>query len=124
MVADGELIWTYDVELAQVTKAPLDESITSSPAMLLSGDRSISEGFDVEKTYALDGLDWVKLVPKADGSDFSSVSIGFDGHVPKRLEFTDGLNQTTRIDLDNVVVNPDLAAEVFEFEPPPGADVI
>ena len=124
VVADGEQVWTYDVELAQVTKAPLDESITSSPAMLLSGDRSVSEGFDVEQAYELDGLHWVKLVPKADGTDFSSVSIGFDGHVPKRLEFTDGLNQTTRIDLDNVVVNPELAADVFEFEPPPGADVI
>ena len=56
----------YDVELAQVTVAPLDESVGSSPAMLLSGDRRVRDGFDVVQHYSLDGLDWVKLAPKGE----------------------------------------------------------
>jgi chaperone LolA len=124
VVADGAKLWMYDVELAQVTVAPLDETVGSSPAMLLSGDRRVRDGFDVVKIYTQDGLDWVKLAPKADASDFTSVLIGFDGAAPQRLELVDGLNQVTRIVLANVVVNPDLADSVFEFKPPPGVDVI
>jgi outer membrane lipoprotein carrier protein len=124
VVADGESVWTYDVELEQITKAPFDESLASSPAMLLAGDRGVSDGFDVVGMERRDGLDWVTLRPKADGSDFSSVAIGFDGAVPHRLELTDGLNETTRITLDNVVVNPELGAGVFEFKPPAGVKVL
>jgi chaperone LolA len=124
VVADGEKLWMYDVELAQVTVAPLDESAASSPAMLLSGDRAIRESFDVVRTYTLDGLDWVKLRPKNDASDFSSVLIGFRGNAPHELELVDGLNQTTRIQFANVVVNPELGAAVFRFSAPAGVDVI
>jgi outer membrane lipoprotein carrier protein len=124
VVADGAQVFMYDVELAQVTIAPLDETVASSPAMLLSGDRSVRDGFDVVSTYERDGLDWVELAPKTGGTDFSSVLIGFDGATPQRLELVDGLNQITRISLSNVVVNPELADSVFEFEPPAGVDVI
>lgn len=124
VVADGAKLWMYDVDLAQVTVAPLDETVASSPAMLLSGDRGIRDTFDVVRTYELDGLEWVKLAPKAEGSDFASVLIGFQGNAPQRLELVDGLNQVTRIVFANIVVNPELADAVFEFSPPAGVDVI
>lgn len=123
IVADGAKIWMYDAELEQVTVAPLDESIASSPAMLLSGDRSVRDGFEVVKTYELDGLEWVDLAPKAAGSDFASVRIAFSGKAPQRLELVDGVNQVTRIELDKVVLNPDIADSEFAFEPPPGVGV-
>ena len=50
--------------------------------------------------------------------------IGFDGTTPQRLELVDGSNQVTRIEFENVVVNPDLADAEFEFRPPAGVDVI
>jgi outer membrane lipoprotein carrier protein len=124
VVADGAKLWMYDVELSQVTVAPLDETVGSSPAMLLSGDRRVRDGFEVVQTETRDGLDWVKLAPKADAADFASVQIAFDGNAPRRLELVDGLNNVTRIELDNVVVNPDIADTVFEFHPPAGVDVI
>ena len=124
VVADGIKLWIYDVELAQVTVAPLDTTVESTPAMLLSGDRNVRDGFDVVGTYKLDGLDWIKLVPKTGGADFSSVLIGFKGKAPQRLELVDGLNQVTRIELENLTLNPDVADSTFEFKPPAGVDVI
>ena len=124
IVADGSKLWTYDVELAQVTVAPLDTTVESTPAMLLSGDRSVRDGFDVVQTDKSDGLDWIKLVPKKGGTDFSSVRIGFKGNAPQRLELVDGLNQVTRIELDNLEVNLDVADATFQFKPPAGVDVI
>ena len=124
IVADGATLWIYDVELAQVTVAPLDSTVGSSPAMLLSGDRAVRDGFDVVQAYSLDGLEWVKLAPKTPGSDFTSVLIGFSGSAPRRLEFVDGLNQVTRIALDELAVNPSIDSGTFEFAPPVGVDVI
>lgn len=124
VVADGKKLWMYDVELAQVTVSPLDDTVGSSPAMLLSGDRDVRDEFDVVETFPRDGLEWVKLAPKAGAADFRSVTIGFQGTAPQRLELVDGLNQITRISLTNVAVNPELPGSVFEFKPPPGVDVI
>jgi outer membrane lipoprotein carrier protein len=103
--------------------APLDETVGSSPALLLSGDGQVRDGFDVVESYTLDGLEWVKLAPKAGASDFTSVRIGFAGAAPQRLELVDGLNEVTRITLDNLVVNPEIDDATFEFDVPPGAEV-
>jgi outer membrane lipoprotein carrier protein len=124
VVADGKKLWMYDVELAQVTVSPLGDTVGSSPAMLLSGDRDVREDFEVVETFTRDGLEWVKLAPKTGAADFRSVTIGFEGTAPRRLELVDGLNQVTRISLANVAINPELADGVFEFKPPPGVDVI
>ena len=124
VVADGTHLWTYDVELQQATVAAFDDTVTSSPAMLLSGDSNVRDGFDVVQTYTLDGLDWIKLAPKTAGTDFTSILIGFDGRVPQRLELVDGLKQVTRIEFMNVVVNPHLDDSSFDFRPPAGVDVI
>jgi outer membrane lipoprotein carrier protein len=117
-------LWIYDVELEQVTVAPFDDSVASSPAMLLSGDRNVREEFEVVSAYTFEGLDWVKLEPIAGGSDFISVLIGFSGTTPRRLELVDGLNQVTRIELTNLVVNPELDGGLFELEVPAGVHVI
>ena len=122
IVADGERLWIYDVELAQVTVTPLDDTIGASPAMLLSGDGNVREDFEIVQAYTVDGLDWIKLEP-AGSSDFSSVSIGFSGTAPRRLELVDGLGQVTRIELDNLAVNPEIADSVFELDVPAGVDV-
>jgi outer membrane lipoprotein carrier protein len=123
IVADGAQLWIYDHELAEVTVTPFDDTVASSPAMLLSGDRNVRDAFEVVQVRELDGLDWVKLEPKG-SSDFSSVSIGFSGNEPRRLELVDGLGQVTRIELDHVIVNPEIADDVFELEVPEGVHVV
>jgi outer membrane lipoprotein carrier protein len=122
IVADGEKLRIYDVELKEVTVTPFDDTVGASPAVLLSGDRNVREDFEVVQSYTLDALDWVKLEPRG-ASDFSSIAIGFNGNQPRRLELVDGLGQITRIELDNLVVNPDIADDVFKLDVPPGVDV-
>ena len=122
IVADGAKLWIYDVDLKEVTVTPFDDTVGASPAVLLSGDRNVREDFDVVQSYPLDGLDWIKLEPRG-ASDFSSIAIGFSGAEPRRLELVDGLGQITRIELDNLVVNPDIDDDVFKLDVPPGVDV-
>lgn len=124
VVADGEALWMYDVELEQVSVTPLDEIAAANPALLLSGGEDLRERFEVERSYRMDDQDWVELVPKAAGGDFSSVLIAFRDGLPRQLELVDGLDQTTRIVFEDVEVNVAVDESLFEFEPPPGADVI
>jgi outer membrane lipoprotein carrier protein len=123
VVANGSKLWIYDVEIEEVTVTPFDDEVAVSPAMLLSGDGGVREQFEVVDTFSADGLEWIKLEPLARGSDFTSIQIGFDGTAPRRLELVDGLNHVTRIELDNLVVNPEIADTVFELEVPPGVHV-
>jgi outer membrane lipoprotein carrier protein len=124
VVADGEALWTYDVELAQVAVTRLDELATANLALLLAGDEDIYESFEVVQTDRVDGHDWVKLAPRTASADFSSVRIAFSEGLPRQLELVDGLEQTTRIEFSDVVVNAPLDERLFEFEPPAGTDVI
>jgi outer membrane lipoprotein carrier protein len=124
IVADAKNIWIYDVELEQVTVTAMDDATASSPAMLLSGDRAVREGFSVVETFARDGLDWVRLAPQLEGTDFQSVLIGFSGTEPRRLELVDGLKQVTRIELSDIAINPRIAEGAFELDLPDGVAVI
>ena len=63
ILADGENLWIYDVELAQATVTPLTNSLQATTAMLLSGDQDVSTSFDVVESFMADGLDWITLVP-------------------------------------------------------------
>jgi outer membrane lipoprotein carrier protein len=124
IVADGKNIWIYDVDLEQVTVTPMDEAVASTPAMLLSGDRAVRDGFKVVETFSRDDLEWVRLVPQSAGTDFASVLLGFAGDEPRRLELVDGLGQVTRIEFSAVELNPRLPRNTFDFRVPRGVDVI
>jgi outer membrane lipoprotein carrier protein len=124
IVSDGKTLWLYDPELEQVTVRKLGESLSETPAMLLAGTGSVHEGYNVRDGGVADGLAWVVLVPKQAGSDFSELKLGFAGSDLRRMEFRTKLNQTTRITLDRVEKNLKLDPGLFNFVPPPGADVV
>ena len=50
--------------------------------------------------------------------------IGFSGTAPRRLELVDGLSNVTRIELDKLDLNPELADDVFELDVPEGVNVL
>ena len=41
IVADGEVLWVFDEDLYQVQVRPLDDTMTASPAAILSGDLDV-----------------------------------------------------------------------------------
>jgi len=125
VVADGESLWAYDVELEQVNRYPLSD-LEDSPAMLLSGTINVADRYEVSAVDSDDGLRWVELTPlDAANSEFLSASIGFDdANVPMALRLVDGLNQVTLIRFGDIEVNSGLTTDRFAFVPPPGVDVV
>jgi len=124
LVSDGERVWLYDIDLEQVTVRTAGESLSTTPAMLLSGQGDVAGTFEVEAGGVADGLEWAVLTPKLEESDFRVVRLGFRGKELERMELEDRLGQTARVRFSGIERNPSLEPGLFEFEPPPGVDVV
>jgi len=124
VVADGTDLWLYDPDLEQVTVRSLDDGLSSTPAVLLSGEGRLEDTFEVGAAYPEGGVDWVSLKPVDPDSDFDAVSVGFAAGELAAMDITDTLGQTTRIRFSEVRRNVPLDPALFIFEPPPGADVL
>lgn len=124
IVADGSRIWLYDADLQQVTVRKLDDTLSATPAMLLSGQGNLQDNFTVTQTSQEGATLWVRMEPRRDDTDFKWVRLGFDGATLQSMQLADKLGQTTHLEFSQLVRNPALDPSRFTFTPPPGADVI
>lgn len=124
IVADGARIWLYDSDLEQVTVRRLDESLSATPAMLLSGEGTLADNFTVTKTSQDAAAEWVMMEPKRNDTDFKWVRLGFSGEALKFMQLADKLGQITTLEFSKLEKNPPLDPSRFTFTVPPGADVI
>jgi len=124
LVADGLNIWSYDVDLEQVTVKPQAEALANTPALLLGGSSDAMAQFRFDGSFDENGLTWVRLVPVDADSGFKRMELGFNGTQLAQMVFFDNLEQTTFIALDHVAVNEPIDAARFEFKVPDGVDVV
>ena len=124
LVSNGQQVWLYDPDLEQVTIQQLDQRLTHTPALLLSGDVSkIGENFTIEFKEAGDVVDFI-LRPKARDTLFDTLRLSFRGGLINDMQLIDSVGQRTNILFMGVQLNQPLAAERFIFEIPAGVDVI
>ncbi len=93
IVADGERLWTYDEDLEQATVEPVDEALSSTPAMLMSGFKPLDEVMSWVETGSRDGKTWYRLDPKQQDSAVEEVQIAFDAGQLAIIEVRDGFRQ-------------------------------
>lgn len=121
IVADGQQLWVYDVDLDQVVVRPIDEALGVGAAQLLSGDiQSLQASFDIEQGDAGALL----LTPLDPAWAFQRIQLQLRQGIPSRMEIADGMGQTVVVEFHDVVVNPDIPERDFEFVAPPHVDVI
>jgi outer membrane lipoprotein carrier protein len=123
IVADGDFVWIYDPELAQVTVKPLAEALGSTPALLLSGSRGLEEAFTL-RPLDRGPLAWLELAPRNPESVFAAIRLGLDDAMLQRMELVDNFGQTTELTFEIRRVNPDLPDGTFRFDVPEGVDVV
>jgi outer membrane lipoprotein carrier protein len=124
ILADGEKLWIYDSELEQATVKTIETALGAAPIMLLTGERPLADEFEIKPVERRDGLEWVKLRPKVQDTEFSRVILGLDEEGVKRMILHDQFGQTTVIRLLNVRTNAELSPDTFKFDPPIGTDVL
>ena len=124
LVADGERLWSYDEDLEQVTVQPASQVLTSTPAMLLSGDKPLETVFNIEEASTTGAGQTVTLVPKTDDSNVIRLQVHFSDKLLTHIDAEDSFGNTTIFSFSNLERNPKLDETIFTFTPPAGADVI
>lgn len=124
VVSNGDEVRLYDPDLEQVTIQPLDNRVTHTPALLLSGSASeLSDNYDVTRQQQ-GASETFTLVPKANDTLFEQLKLTFYSERLDALQMTDSTGQRTAIDFDNAESNVEIDPGQFDFQIPEGADVI
>jgi len=124
LISNGEKIWLYDPDLEQVTIQKLDQRLTQTPALLLSGDVSkIGQSFDITAKDGGNVVDFT-LKPKSKDTLFDSLRISFRSGVVNDMQLIDSVGQRTNILFFDVKMNEPMDAKQFVFDVPKGVDVI
>ena len=123
IVADGEKLWLFDVDLEQVSIKPQNAAMANSPASLLSDAGQLDKQFDVLMVLR-QGRDWFELIPKQSDSGFEALFILLDDGVISQMELKDSFGQFTRLRFENVRINKRYGANTFRLKIPEGVDVI
>jgi outer membrane lipoprotein carrier protein len=124
IVADGKRLWTYDEDLEQATVKDLDAALSSTPAVLLSGYRPLSEVVTWEPEPGNDAYSWFRLRPRESDTSVETVRLGFEGKALALIEVVDGFGNHTRIRFSNLRRNQKLDDSLFSLKLPEGTDVI
>jgi outer membrane lipoprotein carrier protein len=131
IVADGQTLWLYDVDLNQVTARKQSQVLGSTPAALIAAApdlQALRADFSLTAAPEQDGLQWVLASPKAKDGQLQSIRVGFRVSEKQTelavLEILDSFGQRSVLTFSKVEANPRLAGDAFQFKPPPGADVI
>lgn len=127
IVADGQTLWLYDVDLNQVTARKQQDALGSTPAALIASGtdlKGLSDAFDLKAGAVRDGMDWVDAQPKAKDGQLQSVKVGFRQGQLTVLEIVDGLGQRSVLSFAQWQGNVAIKPERFRFQPPASADVI
>jgi len=124
IVADGRELWLYDQTLEQVTVKPQAELTGNSPLMLLTNPGGLDQQFQLAELGTVDGLSFLELTALETDSEFDRVMIGFRDGMPANMALEDAFGMRTDIEFTELVRNPELEPHWFEFEPPPGTDVV
>jgi outer membrane lipoprotein carrier protein len=124
LVADGRNIWSYDVDLAQVTVKPQADALANTPALLLGGASDALTQFRFDGSMVEKGTTWVRMLPIDTRSGFERMELGFvDGQL-SRMVFFDNLEQTTLVALYDVTTNEPIESGRFVFTVPDDADLV
>lgn len=124
MVADGERLWFHDKDLNQVTIQKLGPALGATPAALLFGQGGLESNFVLAEMGERDGLAWVEARPRQADQGYDRIAIGLRDGLPVAMEVHDAFGRISVFGFSAIERNPELAASLFRFVPPAGADVI
>lgn len=124
IVSDGKTLWVYDADLEQVTINDVDLGSNDSPGRLLGDEVDVDASFTVVALPDKDGVEWLKLTPKAADQQFNEIELGLRDGTVVAMRLKDNLGQTTAISFSDIDRKARIDPAIFSFEPPQGVDII
>lgn len=124
IIANGQYIWFYDVDLEQATVQNLKQH-ANSPALLLSGSTTaLEERFKILECATKENDVSFRLAPRMNQDMVKEVLLKFAANKLKQMSVVDNLGQKTLFEFSQVKINPKLSRTLFQFHPPKNVDVI
>jgi outer membrane lipoprotein carrier protein len=127
IVADGQTLWLFDVDLNQVTARKQSQVLGSTPAALIASApdlKALQADFSLADAPDADGLQWVLATPKSKDTALQSVRVGFKAGNLAVLEILDSFGQKSTMGFTAFQANVSIDLATFQFKPPASADVI
>ena len=127
IVADGQTLWVYDVDLNQVTARVQAQALGSTAAALITAAQdmaALKADFVLENQPDEDGQEWVQATPRGKEGTVQFLRVGFKAGQLSTLEMLDSFGQRSQVRFSGFQANAALAAARFQFKPPAGADVV
>ncbi len=124
LVSDGQTLWLYDEDLEQVTRQSVDQKLSNTPALLLSGNLDgLEDTFEVLGPVVGDSGEY-RLIPIKADALFVMLRLIFEAGLPVEMQLEDSLGQKTGIYFSDISVNIGVDDALFEFVLPAGVDLI
>jgi outer membrane lipoprotein carrier protein len=128
VISDGQSLWIYDEDLEQVSIKDMDNRLSETPALLLGGDVSaIGDDFIISESSTTNEIRFI-LQPKDTSQLFDSLELDFnkldEQQSLTQMIIRDASGQVTQISFTDVLNNPSLAQDTFNFTIPDGIDII
>lgn len=127
IVADGQTLWLYDVDLNQVTARKQSQVLGATPAALIASSpdlATLKKDFTLEAIADSDGRQWVQATPRVRDGQLHTVKVGFRGEALEALDILDSFGQRSVITFSKLELNSAIPADTFQFKPPKGVDVV
>ncbi|MCX8071105.1 MAG: outer membrane lipoprotein carrier protein LolA [Candidatus Binatia bacterium] len=127
IVSDGQTLWIYRPEDQQVIRIRFAQAFRSNmPVSFLTGVGRIAEDFIPSLEPAAGTHLRLRLVPKRGDADVGVLWLDVDPTTYDIVgaEVKDPLGNTSKLTLQNIKRNTGLSDGVFQFEVPPGVDVL
>lgn len=122
VIADGQRLWVYDVDLEQVSVRKQEKSLTGTAALFLSSyDQDLTRDFVVTSQQKNNKI-YYDLRAKSSKAHFQRMILAFLGANLVGIELFDPLGQHTQVVLSQIKNNPKLPANLFVFKAPAGVD--
>jgi outer membrane lipoprotein carrier protein len=125
IILDGQSLWIYDEDLAQVTQQPSPKDLAQIPLLILGKDeKTLSRHFKISKLYEKPNRTAGFRLLIQNHAYLSSLELYFEKGVLRQLKIQEKSKQVTELRLTRPVLNSIIESSLFEFEVPVGVDLI
>jgi outer membrane lipoprotein carrier protein len=131
IIANGDTLWIYLPEDRQVIRDHINHSLgTRTPALFLAGQARLTDLFMVAGMLPQGpgeaGLLQLELTPKGEALPYTQVYLGIDpsSYLVKLVRVIDGVGNTTAMWFSNIDTEAPVAPSLFQFQVPPGIEVM
>lgn len=125
VVSDGSKVEVYDPDLEQVTVHSLDQKVSTTPALLLSGEvDNLDETYKVSMRSIGDDTREFTLEPRSEDSLFVSLELTFFKGELQEMRMQDSLSQLSVLSFQDTRINEEIKDSAFVLDYPDDVDVI